>query len=361
MVNLAILSADWHMSQQVWANRPQLRGDAERALSQIVDLAIQYGVPLIGAGDLLNVRRPSAGTVAATYRQLSRLAAAGLTCYYIQGQHEFAGNSPEDSPWLSFMPGTVHIHKQTVLCQSVRFYGLDYTPPTMLHEELASIPSDTDVFVAHQVWQESMPFGAEASFADVPAKFMVTGDLHQTKVYELPDRQVLSPGATHMRKIDEPSTHSVFLLSRDATALRLTELPLQSRRVVRWTVATESTLRAAITDYIDWYNIADDPLMVTPIVHVTYDKDLPDVHSVTTSLLGDKAHLFFTPYGDDLALTREAVSVRSSIGLTTELSHMRDMGHIDDVVYRGVLRLLGSTDPEQTLAADYQKVLQQDR
>ena len=87
---IAVVTSDWHIALNAWKKLPDIKGDAEFSLRQIVDAALALNVPIIAAGDLFDVKHPDSYTVNVTAKHMARLHSAGLKCFYVQGQHEMA-------------------------------------------------------------------------------------------------------------------------------------------------------------------------------------------------------------------------------------------------------------------------------
>ena len=177
---VAVLAADTHLDLPggAWLNR-KIRGDSAYAFEQLVELAILHRVPLVVAGDLLEVARPHSATVEFFHRQMRLCQDAGVKFYFIQGQHELS--SP---PWFSSHAWPVHIDGKVVDVGGVKLYGLDCRRTEEFDEAVARIPEGVDWLVAHQVWNEVLAVGAlthKASFAQLPAHItrVFTGDYHQ--------------------------------------------------------------------------------------------------------------------------------------------------------------------------------------
>ena len=308
-----LAAADWHVCRSAWSRRP-IRGDADFALAQVVDLALAYGVPLVAAGDLFDAATPHVLDVAAVRAQVDRLAAAGLPLYYIQGQHErvvdlLAGPAAPAATWLGALSAwPVHLHDRTVTLGPFRVRGLDWTPEAALPAALtalADLDPAPDFLVCHQVWAEvSGGVGAaEAALAAVPPGIeVITGDYHGTKVVEISradgtvDR-ALSPGALHRLTIAEPDEHHVWLVNDDGSAAAIR---LRSRAALRfdlrdaadlddfcrhaWPIARDLAARATLP-----------PDLAVPLVRVAYDPALGDAAARVTAAVGAAGYLFLAP------------------------------------------------------------------
>jgi hypothetical protein len=144
----------------------------------------------------------------------------------------------------------------------------------------------------------------EGSLADLPGDLIVTGDFHshgQIRV-KRPDGSevtVLSPGATHMRRINEPANHSVWLVGLPESGPPVTvSLPLRSRPVVRYAILErtetigdqlESMLTAASAK-AEADNLPEE--IRRPIFQVSCQAAAVSVLPEVRRVLADRAFLF---------------------------------------------------------------------
>lgn len=358
---IAVGSADWHVDQTdrgAWRRRPEIRGDSVHALTQIVDLAVMHEVDLLAAGDLLDTHeQEDPGAVKFLLRELARLGAIGRRALAIQGQHELAR-----LPWLGLSADVLHSHRATTTLGGVSVYGLDYTKPDDLAGAFASVPAGVDVLIMHQVWRDLMGehINSECCFADVPhARLLLTGDFHRHLVKRAvgasgQDLTVLSPGSACMRSIDEEPEKSVFLLYDD---LSVTSVPLRTRRVFRHGAYTRDDLANLLDAVLPGLESPTPGMpseVETPILHVTYDPDVPDVHRRLSAACRGRFHLFLTPRrvaelylpGAPELVSEGAQTI--ALGLEGNLVKVFAADSLEHAVAR---ELLGGVSPAATLAA----------
>lgn len=295
---MLLFFADAHLQESAWSTRAVI-GDAAFALDQIVTAAIRNKVAAVfGAGDLIDKQRNRAYPIREFFRQLDRLREAGISFYYIQGQHD------RDNPtWLSAHSHAQHLHGKTVNVDGVQIYGMDWQPADKIHEEMAKIPQGTDILVAHQVWGEFMGgvTTPEANFEDVPVVSTVfTGDLHVNRMFSTTGKSgqsvtVYSPGSTCRQSIDEqPDKYFMFL---DNGVWRTA--PLEVRPTLDDVEITDdatldkylSNLPTNIEGHAALY--ADlPPHMRKPYLRVKYAAELNDAARRLETACADKVHLF---------------------------------------------------------------------
>jgi hypothetical protein len=183
--------------------------------------------------------------------RFDRKAEAHQVVYYIQGQHEYS-----DPTWLKLLEPRYnppyenyellkHVTGKQFTIGDYSCYAIDWTPADKLAEAMSAIPKNIDYLFCHQVWDQFM--GAltspEGSLENVRVnKAVFTGDYHKHTVRYVRNRAgkkipVYSPGATHMRAINEPSKHYVYLLCSDGN---VTSVPLKSRLVLRIDARTKT-------------------------------------------------------------------------------------------------------------------------
>jgi len=134
---------------------------------------------------------------------------------------------------------------------------------------------------------------------------VVTGDLHQ-HIYKKVRREglsplrVLSPGATHMCKSNEPTSHYVAVLYDDYS---ITWVRLRSRAVLRYTVNDAAELDslclqlpeaiAKATQVAMVQNLPSE--LITPIFILRDHSGIPGVERRVTNVVGSFAHVFYRP------------------------------------------------------------------
>lgn len=241
---LAVIAADLHLDDRQWG---EICGDSKYAFTQVLELALKYRVPIVMCGDVIDVKQPSVTTLSFLKQALDkfdRRAESNQTIYYIQGQHEFA-----EPTWLSLFEPKYdppyaqyhllkHVTGQSFKLGNYNCYALDWTPADRLQEELAKIPKSTDYLFCHQVWHQFMGTltSPEGSLDGVRTrKAVFTGDYHKHIVKRIRNSagkeiKVYSPGATHMRAINEPTEHYIYLLREDGT---VESLKLKSRLAIK--------------------------------------------------------------------------------------------------------------------------------
>lgn len=361
---LCVGSSDWHLEKNAWIRYPDIAGDSYFALQQIVDYCIQYGVPLLAAGDLFDKPFPDSKSVYMATRQMDRMENARLKVFFTQGQHEMS----KDEPWLSSHTWPIHTHEIQTKIKGVNLYGLDYIKAHQLKATLELVPATTDILMCHQVWRDFMGscVVADGSLSQINLsnKLILTGDYHkhvQIKVSHpdsVQDNQVLSPGSMCLQSIDEPPDKLIYLIYDD---LSFESLPLKSRLVHKVTINNKDELDQFVDSVSNnEFELQEDvpDNIARPILVLRYASEVEDIHSrLTQSLTDSNCHLFLRPMSQEMAIqvveTTEAQKT-IDLGLIGNLSKLCDKESEQFVM---ISRLLNSSNPSEELNTMYKEFM----
>lgn len=360
----AVIS-DMHLSKHTWASHPSLYGDAMWAMECFYNSCAQHDLQwVIFAGDVTDKQMNVSAPIADLAEVVSWFKSKRLKLYYNQGQHEMA-----EPTWIDAVSDWgIHLHGKTFELSGLgKVYGLDYQKGrSALTEALNNIPADTDVLVAHQVWDEFMGSIAacDGSLRDVPhAHTVITGDLHKhTKVTVdrpgLPELTVLSPGATHMRKIDEPVSHAFFVYTDDQQS-PWKSVKLKSRYVAACHVFNVGDIDAVREDVEHILKQADEYAktvglpshIAKPIIRLFYDASLRGTASKFRDIVNDRAFVFEKVQKSEtdqvVIATRDDALRASNIGLAGCLDLAVD--DRESQLYKDASRLIASDDINLTI------------
>jgi hypothetical protein len=347
-----VFAADTHLSSTVWIDRPDIANDSFFAFEQVVDEAISRKVPLVLGGDVLDKRRPDSATMLVVCTQMQRCQDAGIPVYYVQGQHEL----DRQTCWLSIHPWPVHLHKKQVIIGGHKVAGIDWLPVGELQAALDEIPADTEILVCHAVWEDFMGGVGrhDGKFADVPhVRVLLTGDFHENRVEFATGKSgqavtVVSPGSTHMRKIDEQVAKYCYLI-RDHDVL---PLALKTRGFVDITINTPEELAAVSSGLRGGITIGpeSDPRL-PPLVRVTYYDDIPEVMPRVIAAMGSEACLFWRRRSRAVTMEVEARDLPTNV--VESLTSAVLVTTYDPRVQQRAAGLLNSPNPEAEQAAQY--------
>lgn len=356
---MLILTADWHADDGPWGKYPDLVGDVECSLNQVVDFALEHQVQgLLAAGDLYNTPNPSTSAQYYVHRQMDRLAAAMIPVYYIEGQHE---RSPR-LPRLAAHHWPVCLHQRQAELDGIKIYGLSWQPADRLQEALAQIPPDTDMLMCHQVWAEQMSQLAgvremEGRLEDIPrVPYVLTGDFHYHQTFSIPVpgsqavRQIFSPGSLSVRRIDEEHTKAFFTFTRMYDAVLVDSVPLQTRPIHVLSVSTEAELEVLEQTAFAANTLVPEPIR-KPIVIVFYDTAILNVYARLQDKFRNWAFLMpkpVTTQGTPLVIDPAERRERVPLGMVECLKlHVGE----DSQEHANLRRLLSVSDPAVELQA----------
>ena len=306
-----LVASDLHLSNHIWGQRP-IFGDSYFALEQIVRIAeAERPQLLVLAGDILNVQTNPSTPILRLSNALHRLQAAEIPVAYVQGQHDY-----QEESWLSGYGNTTHAAGAVHRISDTLVAGHDFADRETLLNYFASpffFPANgqrIDLLILHQVWKDFMGdiVAHQVSSEDIPhsVKLVITGDYHVSalKSRTLPDgyvQQILSPGSTHLRSINEPVDKFMYRLNPQGDTYQVEPIPLASRRVVRVKLANFDTLDgifqeidsglAAAESYAETHGL---PLeLKTPLLVVEHTDDTLQASRSVKAAYGGKAHIFY--------------------------------------------------------------------
>ena len=297
-----VYASDLHLADGSWTSRPAIYGDAYYSLEQLVFYCVAAKLPLVLAGDILDVKRNLARPVQQLCAAMTKMENANLPVYYTQGQHELDRNVT----WMSVHPWPKHIHGQTIEISGVKLFGLDWLPRGDIQKALADVPADTDILICHQVWKDFMKnIGRpECCLNDVHhVRHVMSGDFHVTTNETSTNAQgqavqMFSAGSTCMQDISESPDKFFYGVSADGAGnFEFKLMPLHTRRLKTYTVTSQEILDRLcagefIRDIQAMQSVTLPEELQKPLVRVKFDKRLPDAHLRISTAVGEAAHLF---------------------------------------------------------------------
>lgn len=370
---VAVLSSDWHLLPGAWKKYPRVTKDSYCSLRQIVDLAIELNVPLVGAGDLFDVKLPPSESVVFCGQQMERLKQAGLTAYYVQGQHE------ESSPtWMSLFSNTIHIDSfLSGKCKVFELFG-GMTVCGMDIERSAEVMADKteamkragsgqlDLFITHQVWGDFIKKGNADHFKLRSVDFfrmVYSGDCHEYIVDTHLDNCVaLSTGSTCMQAVNEDPVKKILVLYDDMT---VQSYQLATRPFQLLTVKTKEHLeqilessKEKVLGFEDFDSLPEE--IRTPLVVVRCNNKLEFGFSRLTDKFADW-HSEVIPVNFDSAEIANAYSANNDVVDTVDVGDCIQVavGSAENQLYKDAVRLFFSHDVKQELDVMKQEHLEE--
>ena len=311
-------TADPHLQEGAWANRPEIAGDSYRSFHQIIQYCVTNRLSLVLGGDIFDKRSPPATAVNTFLYGADTLAHAGQTIYFVQGDHCFSAALP----WPLLAPhGVKHLPAiaDGVTIGGMLIRGIDWTPTHELKAKLDTVP-ECHILVTHQAWAEVQRIGAtEGSLNDIRFPCVVlSGDYHQPVRMVHKQIKFYSAGSTCMQAIDEmpdksflvvgledgmPSVQVIPLLTRPCYRMRINQVADLNdvTRIVESLVQAQMSVAA---------NLRIAPADTKPLLRVTYHETVPGVKSTIENLCGDRLHLFWDPKAtvDNVVVDYDAMS-----------------------------------------------------
>lgn len=314
---MVLMTADWHGSVTTWNEQPNLRWDSLHSLGQIFDYAIEYDVPVLGAGDLLNDSEPDSEVVYRIIQQCERRRGRGSSARgesfrvgFVQGQHDkvLTGHRP----WLGLSSWTNHLDGcYESLTTTIKVAGLDHVPAARLHDSLHTVcGNNVDLLVCHQVWKDFMGphIGGEGSFSQIPTvRHVLTGDFHEHRVVKAigasgQEMTIFSPGSISMRSLAEPPDKAIFLLYDDFS---YKSLPLRTRPFHAFACENEAGFQDVLDrldELLEAMPILEslgeekyDPLM-QPIIKIQRPDDVHEAYGRLLKCVNNRGYLFDRPF-----------------------------------------------------------------
>lgn len=358
-----VLSSDWHLSPTSWKRHPKIRRDSYYSLSQIVDLSIELNVPLVGAGDLFDIKAPPSESVVFCYEQMQKLAKHNLEMFYVQGQHEYA-----EVTWLSLCSNAKHIDSfktsdgtgpRIFDVNGIRICGMDisFSPVEFaincakLH---AAAESDFlfDLFVTHQVWADFIKKRDPVFMLEnaLFAKVIYTGDYHKLEALDVNGTLCLSSGSINMQANNENPIKEIFILHDD---LSVTKKTIKTRPFMSYDLKTEDDLRKLLNTHNDvllsgWCHKDLPEEYSTPLVSVKYQNNLNNAFDSLTEKFREWNY-DLTPtdfFSEEMTAAAERREIKDIVDVTDCVSQFVAS---DSVAYKDALRMFDSVDIEAEL------------
>jgi len=322
-------------------------------MEHIAAAAAEYDVKyVISAGDLLDDSEPDPHTVRKLRLWIDALYDQKIAFAYVEGNHD-----KQLCAWPKAVSGKAfHLHKEMVILEGgLSITGLDYQSEGLV-QAVSALP-DSDVFVCHQMWEELSRGGnSDGSIMLFPRDCTIfSGDIHvnferNVKGY----RKFISPGATHMRKIDEPLTYYFYLLTEKGTMIRK---QLRSRPLHREIIENQAQLDQFIEEgwdvvKADWKangELDDLPAVVSqPLLIVRYAASIEHVKSRLVKAVEADIHLIAKPIPEqDFARDTDEAPVKVMANLVDYLANRLPK---TDKRYEKVAALLAAKDKQAAVA-----------
>jgi DNA repair exonuclease SbcCD nuclease subunit len=230
--------ADNHLGHALRNNDPLFAGLAEHAFlsncEQLVERAqgVSGRSVLLLAGDISEFPHVGGRALVALRKGLDMLAAANVSVYYIEGNHDRQrpGSPPllKSFPTIQLLESVTEHRWENTLLRPLRLCGFGSQPGELLKEKLHELEnkfsqSPVDIVLLHQPFKHLLGFADayDMELEDLPAgPCYVVGDIHTTDIRQISGGGLfISPGATVPRTIAESNQgrgHGYVLLNTEA-------------------------------------------------------------------------------------------------------------------------------------------------
>jgi len=245
-----VFAACNHLVKRVWKNKTNLVNDSYKAYTQLIDYCVANLTNVVLGGDVFDSTMPGPEDIRVFRNGMERLKAAGLTCFYYQGQHE-----RRNPPWLSAICDDLVYVNETLFepVPGLTCYALDQRKRDDVEEACSHIPLQAKVLMIHQLEKSLIPFETAWDFDPewLPPQIttVIAGDLHQPTqfTYTRPDGvNVLGvySGSQHALSVREDHDKSFLRVAYDVATdtLDIGRVGITSRAIVSRLVTAELSL-----------------------------------------------------------------------------------------------------------------------
>lgn len=228
---------DLHLDTRIWKGYPSIAGDACLAFSEVVNRAMEWGVPLVLLGDVFDTQAVSTELVQFFRREMDRCQEEGLSVYFIQGNHD-----RRDPPWCS----AIHDHPVyigdgvPVTIGGVSCVGFDYAVKDVIHnrlETLYSLDPCPPVVFLHQALHEALriegAWNCDLDWINPAVRLVVLGDIHKEMEFVHRGMRAVYTGVSHLRELPQRGPHACLLVNDDLSYVRI---PLTYRPVEKFSL-----------------------------------------------------------------------------------------------------------------------------
>lgn len=242
---------DIHLSQHIWTRFPHIQNDSSVGFDAFIDGAIEIGAPIMIAGDLFDVAKPTPDLVEICRAGFDRCADARVPVYVIQGNHD-----KQPTPWVKA------IHEHPIYVGDGKPFRLgshtaiasDYRLMDDIRQFIQDIPDGVEIVFLHQAAKQALAFdgawNCDLEWLPPSVRVCILGDIHKPLNMPLSGgRMAYYTGAGHARDITQTDPKSFLVLHDD---LSISRRPLPSREIRKFTVIDDSQVKHVS----DWLSTA---------------------------------------------------------------------------------------------------------
>ena len=359
---VALWTADWHVKRAdcIWGKRREIAGDVAFGVHQILRLAKQYDVQVVGiAGDTTNERMQFSTGIALLRHTLDVCQHSGLLVWYIQGNHDM--DTPPVLQAMHSWPEHLHASVREIPGTAIQVCGLDYQYPGRVVAALENLKSvKADVLFTHQTWKDLMSDDTgHAWFEQIPPQFqtLVTGDYHKhcSGMHVGDHIRVVSPGPLCMQRLSETEPKGVYIMYDD---LEVESVLLKTRGYFEEKLLDDEALMRFLDGWMDnparVQQTGVPQWMATNILRVWYNPELPEAWKRITERVGSDVHLFKTAFTPETRAVVQAKMARLQTIIDGGIDGCIAQFYADDPsVKDDALWLWHAADPAEAARAIY--------
>lgn len=343
---MIVFVADLHLTPTIWADLPNVRDDAYRALQHIITYCKNnHAEALIFGGDIFDKSTPDSLSVTEFHKQLRRLDSS-TQIFAIQGQHD--RSSP---PWFALNHRIVHLDEYkdgtgiSLKIDGVTFklIGFDNTDAETVSERLEGLKDNQcEILVMHQALKQLFSVDDRWNLDEqwIPdfVKLVLLGDLHIAASSGICHYS----GSTHMRSMSENPQKSFITVAYADGELQVTRQPIPSRPITVTSITSEDELVELLNQIKD---MKMDSLLLTRV-----DSNLIDAYQRITAVCKEAmVHVRIRDLPIKEVVDQSAQPAPTDIGLEQCVSLVVDREKKPEL-HAILLRLLASPQAKEELA-----------
>jgi len=336
-------AADLHLSPTIWAELPDMRGDAYNALHQIIDYCLKNKAEaLLLGGDIFDKSKPDSLSVRTFKDEIGRLPKKTRKLA-IQGQHD--RSSP---PWFELVPEVSSIDGYDPITLNFDgkdhlLYGFDNTHADDVKQKLEAL-KECDILMLHQALKSVMSIEGAWNLDEewIPdfVKVALLGDLH----VEASVGKCHYSGSTHIRSMKENPQKSFISVHHSGKKMTVKRHKIHGRPTSIMTIDSPETLDATV-------ELIETELAVDSLMLARVSPDVPEAYKRLGDACRERSvHLRIR----DLPVLRDDAKLDKptefEVGLEQCLGRVVNREETPEL-YSFLLRTLRAADAAEELAA----------
>ncbi len=280
-----LVLGDIHLDRFIWRSHRQITGDAFLGFTSYVDRAVEFGCPILIAGDLFDTADPDSDLIKYCRLELDRAHEAGVEVYAIQGNHD-----KRPTPWYdAISPHCRHIGSgEPVMIGGLNVVAYDYCLRPEIEAKMAALTASAvrpDLLVLHQAARQALKFDGAWNFDldwvpdGIP--LVIMADIHKPLKMDMRNGGVAYyTGPGHARDIDQAGPKRCLAVTKTDGPTQVDEVPLASRSIGKWTF-TRATDSKQGDEVLAW---ATKELTSSPLPPVCWLRHTEDQQTIIQDL-----------------------------------------------------------------------------